>query len=274
MTSITIAPAPLKLAKRAIQAQVPGIKSAHLSEAIAAGLGYKSHAALKASMLDDDPVIRLLSQTALEERAGILQGRGIGLNKEWFENELCQAGDGIFRTMHPDDIDLEDHEGYRMEDPAAYGAWQNLAIAGVNAMIRERVFTIRPGDDRWDWRHAPSLPGDRHFPTFTMQAEWEGIPLLVCATFTHHYEVNLRVIAWPTEAAFDPALHQILYLEKDEAARAGKMCIQVCLERQRGAWLQSGSYRNIHGFQKLMAEIAVLQQEWPLGYAPQGIILF
>jgi hypothetical protein len=153
MTSITIAPAPLKLAKRAIQAQVPDIKSAHLSEAIAAGLGYKSHAALKASMLDEDPDIRLLDPKVFEERAASLGAPGISLDKDWFENKLCQAGDGIYRTQHPRDEDLPCIEGFHPEDPASFDAWQNLEIASLNTMIRERVFSARLEDpasfDAW-----------------------------------------------------------------------------------------------------------------------------
>jgi hypothetical protein len=62
-------------------------------------------------------------------------------------------------------------------------------------------------------------------------------------------------------------------MEDDEAARAGRLSIQVCLERQQGAWLQSGSYRNIHGTRDLIEQVAALPQEWPLGYAREGMIL-
>lgn len=74
MAAILLTPANLHTIKSRLRAALPHIKSSHLSEALAAALGYRTHAALLADMgsLEEYPPLGRVSDRKLAERLGEL----------------------------------------------------------------------------------------------------------------------------------------------------------------------------------------------------------
>ncbi len=63
--------------KKSLRAAMPSEKSSYLTEAIAFGLGFKTHAALMAAFKDGKPVPDVLDGTRFGERLAELQSRGV-----------------------------------------------------------------------------------------------------------------------------------------------------------------------------------------------------
>lgn len=70
-----LTPENLKAAKRSLVASIAGAKSTHLTEALAAAFGYRTHAALLGDLILDDPISVRFDEQLFRRRLQELEGR-------------------------------------------------------------------------------------------------------------------------------------------------------------------------------------------------------
>ncbi len=70
-----LTPENLKAAKRSLVASIAGAKSTHLTEALAAAFGYRTHAALLGDLVLDDPPEVRFDEPGFKRRLQELEGR-------------------------------------------------------------------------------------------------------------------------------------------------------------------------------------------------------
>lgn len=254
MTAIAFTEDGLLNAKRALNNMFPDEKSTHLTEALAAACGYKTHAALRAGLKQQnpsDPDFVLLDEGAFVRRLNELIEIPIEDDFGWFEELNYPSRDGVIRTQS----DRWDDAGYRSSRARA---WRNAMVAGINAGIGQRHFTIRAGDNRWP---EASQAGRREAHIYRFEVD--GIPAIASVRDAGFDELSIHVALWPTidaerwvKAGFSGFL-------------AGEVWASGWLERRDGAWLQFSKNPEIRCRQRRLAQTADLEIR-PRGFADRG----
>ncbi|MBL3565497.1 hypothetical protein JMM59_10860 [Rhodovulum sulfidophilum] len=189
MTAIPLTSHAIKCMKRTIANMMPEYRSAHLSEAIASGLGYRTHAALLPALdlrADNDPDYAFWSEDEFVSRLQALSGiktEALGVLSSDF------TGFGAINTYSTgaERVDLSSSTRKR--------AWRNVMVAGINAGIEQRLFSIRPADCRW-----PGWTVENGYHTGTsFEFSVAGIPALGWVGDIGHDELSIHVALWPTE---------------------------------------------------------------------------
>ncbi len=253
MTALLASAQAFRLAKSHLHNIFPEIKSSHLSESLAAALGFNTHAAWTEHMkvVTSDPEVRLLDPLVFERRIA-----AFGYDINW---------DG---TVESDFIGFEDGQlafatsSYELDDDKAPSrrdrAWQNLMIAGINAGLRQKVFGLRVDDNRW-----PGYVPDRHDgeSTCIYHFQLDGLP---ASAFVHDIgsgELAFHVVLQPT-GEFMSCL--------DGGFSSGEASAGGWLERRKGLWLQDSGGRGMFTCRKhlidRLSELAVA----PTGYGRKG----
>lgn len=224
MTAIALSEFALRATKRALSDAYPDVRSAHLTEALASACGFGSQAALLACMRDQDPKdpdIVLLDDKAFIDRIGRIDPSMADLADDpiWF--------DWLSLPEHPDIIRTQALRGEEIPYATARDrAWRNAMIAAVNAGIAQRLFTVRPGDDRWKSVTKTRAHGAVY------RFEIDGVPGLAHVDDAGFDELTVHVALWPRPDAE----------EWIGAANAGFLTGDLFasgwLERRDGAWLQ------------------------------------
>ena len=138
-----------------------------------------------------------------------------------------------------------------------------MLVAGINVAIDRRLFTIRPGDNRWPG-HEPDRYG-RHNP-YLFEFEIEGIPAIASVNDAGYDELSIHVAFWPSPESkkwVGAAWAGFL---------AGDAYASGWLERRDGAWLQVSTQGLKDQFscrRHRLVQVAQLEVE-PKGYADRG----
>lgn len=228
MPAIAFTEAGLLNAKRAISATFPDEKSAHLTEALAAACGFRTHAAalVAARQVDpDDPDFVLLDDLAFARRLCELSNTTLPEDyaQDWLEYLPFPSKELGISTESTKYHELQ----YKSERSKA---WRNLMVAAINEGIVKRLFTIRPGDNRWPG--ATNDPRERsvgYVYTFLLG----DIPLVAYVNDIGNEELSIHVAAWPTAEGNRWIRTGNCGFESGEAVATG------WLERKDGAWLQA-----------------------------------
>lgn len=253
--------------KRTLRARFPGDKSSHLSEALAAALGFRTGISLVESLRrssQSDPDYTLLDEGAFLNRLGQIAGRPLTTH------DRALIFDGL---KHPEQSSVVNtrSNGWRGVDYARSErrrAWRNVMVAAINEGIRQRLFTIRPGDNRW-----PGAQNDEQRTSRAHKFEFEiaGIPAVGSVHDGGYDELSIHVALWPTA---DGAR----WVDCMGAGfRAGDLWASGWLERRDGAWLQApttptlGDYLNCR--RERLREVAGLEVA-PMGFADCGSFKF
>lgn len=229
----------------------PHVRSSHLSEALAAALGFRTHAAL----LDEvrktaaDPAIQLLDEDRFDAR---LQEFGYPADTE-FNFELLEA-DGIISTRPPSSYDID----YRTTRAKA---WRNLMVYAVNAAIRQRIFSLRTYDNRWPGAE-PESQGHRGTGFLFAFELPDGKPAKGYVSDAGFGELSIH-------AAVNPKGDWVR--TSDAGFHAGDAFASGWLERKDGAWLQS-SPEMFHCRKALTEPLAEIHVS-PLGYGDRGRVI-
>jgi len=257
MTAIPLSESGLKNAKRALINAFEGVKSMHLSEALAAACGYQSHAALLVDLAAQDPTdpdFVLLDDKAFIDRLGQLdpsiadmEDDGVG----WFEFIRYPSPDEVIKTLAPR------YYGEPYKGPRQH-AWRNALVSAINAGIAQRHFTVRQGGNRW-----PGADDRGRGQQQIYRFEIDGIPAIAAAGNAGWDEVSIHVAFWPTDDA------DRWIVAGNAGFLAGELFAQGWLERRDGAWLQF-SAKPLLWCRKAKLDRAAGLSVRPRGYADRG----
>lgn len=244
MAATPLCAAPLRELKKALRDEFPHVKSSHLSEALAFSMGFRTYAAMQASMTgpETDRPFHLLSTDRMRKR---LVELGYPDDPEFdFETTIVsQAPHGLVST--------EDALAYSIDYKSTRDqAWRNLMVSAVNAALEQRLFTLRAGDNRYSGR-------ERIFD-FTLP---NGLPARGVVSDAGWDEVSIH-------AAVNPKGHHISAMAGFDCGDAVGM---AWVERQRGAWLQSAT-KPFYCRKNLLQTLAVLDVK-ALGYGDRGKVI-
>lgn len=255
MAAIAISETHINAIKKALRDEFLDEKSSHLSEALAAALGYRTHAALLADLpkLTEDPPIVLLNTEVFVSR---LHELGYPRDDEFDFDYLDQRPE-VIRTFSLgfDHVEYESARGK---------AWRNIVVCAVNEGIRAKAFSLRKDDNRW--------PGARPVHP-TNGPDYRLNDPGVCLSFKLSNEMpaqaKFRDIGWgelEVLVAVNPAGDR--FKQGFTGFDAGDAFAQGWLEREKGAYLNTAT--NLFNCRKpLLGALAALKAE-PLGYGDKG----
>lgn len=250
MAATPLCEAPLAALKNALRDELLSeIKSSHLSEALAYSLGFRTHAAMLAAMVgpDQDRPFLLLDSARLVQR---LVQFGYEDDPE-FDFELTIAGResslGVVSTFPNAAYEIE----YKTDRQKA---WRNLMVCAINAAIEQRLFTLRPGDNRFQNEAGHPAMFDFVLPN--------GLPARGVLSDAGYDEISVQ-------AAVNPKGDRVLFF--NPGFDAGDAFGSTWLERRRGAWMQT-SDTEFNCRRNLLAQLAGLEVT-PLGYGDRGNVI-
>lgn len=220
------------------------VSSSHLSEAVAAALGFRTNAALRASLKGKSTVEVLKPSNArLTER--LLQ---FGYSNE---NSFPMVPE-LTRSYTPfKQFPLRKRRGPR------WWAWRSLMIAAVNSGLEQRLFGMSPAEDWWAVGKPACEQGLPHMYHFSID---EDLRAVASVNAISSDELSISVLVNPKKPAEMPQWH--FDLSSADATAHG------WIERRLGAWIQDGG-EAFHCKRALLPRLAALKTE-PLGYADQG----
>lgn len=248
MAAVPLCEAPLAELKKSLLDEFEDVKSSHLSEALAASLGFRTHAALKAAMTgpEQDRPFHLLSSQRFLGRLVEL-GYPFDPNDPEFDFEGWHTGKGAISTMPMSGYDIE-YSTPRLR------AWRNLMVCAVNAALAQKLFTLHPGDDRFEDNMRSGHPFDFVLPN--------GLPARGSVA----------------EAGFDELAVYAAVNPKGDAVRdfdagfaAGDAFGTTWLERRNGAYIQTtpDGFRCRKPLLPQLAELEVV----PCGFGDRGKLI-
>jgi len=233
--------------KRGLSASFPDSKSSHLTEALAAACGYRTHAALLEALgaaNEVDPEILVLDDEAFLRRLYGLQEDPLAADEDfdWFEWLAYPDKSSVIKTRSGAWYNLT-------YSTARQRAWRNMMVAAINAGIEQKLFTVRAADNRWP--HAADSDGERSTHVFRFSVG--DIPALASVRDIGHDELSIHCAFWPTPNA----AYWISAYNSEFAA--GEAFATGWLERHRGAWLQFNGHPQLNCRKKHLALLAALQ---------------
>ena len=140
MAAIALTNASVVAVKNALRDEFPAVKSSHITEALASSLGYRTHAALQAALQPEpEAPFALLSTQKLLLR---LQALGYPDDPGFDFELLTGKPPQLISTMPDSAYDIE-------YTSARKRAWRNLMVCAINAGLTQKLFSLRPGDNRF-----------------------------------------------------------------------------------------------------------------------------
>lgn len=246
MAATPLCEGPLAALKKSLRDEFPDAKSSHLSEALAASLGFRTYASLQAAMTgpEGDRPFVLLDSELLRER---LVEFGYADDPE-FEFELMTGvpENGVVSTWCARAWEIQ----YKTERQRA---WRNLMIFAVNAALERRIFTLRPGDNRFEDEYRQGVLVDFELPN--------GLPVRASVADAGFDEIAVH-------AAVNPKGR---YIDAMAGFDCGDAVGMTWVERRRGAWMQT-SETQFHCRRKLLSVLSGLDVK-PAGYGDRGRVI-
>lgn len=236
--------AALRNLKSHAQCRVSGISSSHLSEGIAAALGFKTHAALRAALAG-----RATARVQKPSNARLAQ-------------RLHQLGYDVpvGLTVLPEfEHSYSPFKGFPLgtKRGVRWWGWRNLMVSAINAGLEQRLFGLSPSDNWWPGGAPDSHDCARHTYRFLFDGELAAVASVDAISGD---ELSISVILKPKKADVQPEWHCGLS-DGDSVARGW-------LERRLGSWIQDGgeNFRCTRAMQSRVADVAIE----PVGYSDQG----
>lgn len=251
MAATPLCEAPLAALKKSLRDEFPDVKSSHLSEALAYSLGFRTYASMQAAMTGpelDRPFIVLKTPRFVERLVQL----GYEDDPE-FDFEITISGrkppelDGVVSTMPDSAYDIE-YKNLRQK------AWRNLMVCAVNAALERKLFTLRPGDNRFPDNMRRGEVFDFLLPN--------GLPARGSVSDAGFNELSVH-------AAVNPKGDMVRAF--NGGFDAGDAFGTTWVERERGAWMQS-SDSSFNCRKGLLGHLAGLQVE-PMGYGDRGRVI-
>ena len=247
MAATPLCEAPLAALKKSLRDEFPHVKSSHLSEALAHSLGFRTYAAMQAAMVgpEQDRPFALLQTQRFVER---LKQLGYEDDPEFdFEMTILTPVPGVVSTVPDSAYDIE-YKTTRQK------AWRNLMVCAVNAALEQKLFTLRPGDNRFPDNMRRGEVFDFVLPN--------GLPARGSVSDAGFNELSVH-------AAVNPKGDMVRAF--NGGFDAGDAFGTTWVERERGAWMQS-SDSSFNCRKGLLDHLAALQVE-PMGYGDRGRVI-
>ncbi len=254
MSAIPFVKASVASLKNALRDEFPEIGSAHLSEALAAALGYRTQVALRAALPDHDrdPTYVLLDNEAFDDRIstfGHVPDLGFSfdlLDLPALLNTTCKHAWNInYKSMRDK-------------------AWRNIIVSAVNEGLRRRVFSLKADDNRWEGWSESRGSGTVYSATFDFTLD-NGLPVKAYVADAGFGELAINVAVCPTDQAND-------FVGAYEAGfAAGEAFAAAWIERERGAWIQSAT--SSLKCRKALLEPLSSMIVRPAGYGDRGRVI-
>ena len=248
MAAISLCETSLANLKKRLMDEFDEVKSSHLTEALASSLGFRTNAALKAAMTGpeaDRPFYLLDSERFLFRLTEF--GYPVDPTDLEFDFDIWHKEYGVIKTVPTSAYDIE----YRTPRERA---GRNLMVCAVNAALEQKLFTLRPGDDRFDDNMR-----EGHLFDFVLPS---GLPARGSVATAGFDELAVH-------AAVNPKGDRLR--EHGAGFAAGDVFGTTWLERRVGAWLQSTP----EGFRcrkPFLAELANLEVK-PQGFGDRGKLI-
>lgn len=248
MAAIPLCEEPLAELKKSLLDEFDGVKSSHVTEALAACMGFRTHAALKAAMTgpeQDRPFYLLNTERFLTRLVEF--GYPFDPKDPEFDFEVWHVGKGAISTMPESAYEIA-YKTMRQK------AWRNLMVHTVNVALERKLFTLRPGDNRFG-----DADGRCSLFDFTLP---NGLPVRGYVSDAGFNELNVHAAVNPIGT----------WIRAGNAGfEAGDAVALGWVERERGAWLQSSDtqFRCRKG---LLAQLADLHVE-PHGFGDRGRVI-
>ncbi|MDM0029862.1 hypothetical protein [Variovorax saccharolyticus] len=247
MAALFTCPACVRSLKNVLRDRFPASSSSHVSEALAAALGFRTHAALVANQRASQPDWPIL---LVDDRR--------------FLDRLGQLGDGrVDQAFSFEELDFAAAElidtgpGYGADIPRLAQAFRNLMVLTVNWGLRQKLFSLKPGDNRW--RDDDDRSGRFRFslPTGEPASGW------VADAGRHSLKITAAVnlVGEPKDR---PAV-----LDADKTVKADQAVAVGWLEREKGAWLDASSGMTF-SVGKSLAPVLTGLDVTPLGFGDRG----
>lgn len=247
MAATPLCEAPLAALKKSLRDEFPHVKSSHLSEALAHSLGFRTYAAMQAAMVgpEQDRPFALLQTQRFVER---LKQLGYEGDPEFdFEMTILTPVPGVVSTVPDSAYDIE-YKTTRQK------AWRNLMVCAVNAALAQKLFTLRPGDNRFPDNMRRGEVFEFVLPN--------GLPARGSVSDAGFNELSVH-------AAVNPKADMVRAF--NGGFDAGDAFGTTWVERERGAWMQS-SDSSFNCRKGLLDHLAALQVE-PMGYGDRGRVI-
>ena len=226
--------------KSALRKALPEFGSAHISEALAAALGFRCNAALREHVGQVEqggfPRLVLLDGSSFRERLAELGGSvAAGVNEGIFETLSASLKGEVLVATRPASSASIAYSSSRAQ------GWRNMMVAAVNAGSAQRLFSLMPGDNRW-----PKLREQGHVFEFVFDNDIQAVGYVNDAGWD---ELTIHVALWPAgdSRKFMRTVNAGVY--------AGEAYATGWLERRHGAWLQS-SPESFNCRRKLLGRVA------------------
>lgn len=226
--------------------RVTGVGSAHMSEAVAAALGFKTYAAFRAK-LGNEPTV----EVDKPDNGSLVQRlRQLGYGNVPDDLRLLPE---LNKSYSPFRIyDLKPHRGERWK------AWRNLMVAGINAGLEQRHFGLSAGQDWW----PGADPKGNQSASFAYSFVFDNdLPAKASVDAISGDELTIHVVLQPRRETVDPACSY--------GFRDGVAIAHCWLERRIGAWIHDGEGQPFackRAMQSRIAAAAVV----PRGYSDFG----
>jgi hypothetical protein len=245
VSTFFVSEAAVRNLKHGAERRISGVSSSHLSEGIAAALGFKTHAALRAA-LDGQATIEVPkpSNVRLAQR-------------------LRQLG----HTTVPDDLRLvpelkHSYTPYRnfplgKRRGVRWVAWRNLVVAAINAGLEQRLFGLSPSENWWPGGAPDSHDCQVGTYRFAVDASLHAVASVDAKCGD---ELWIHIIVNPRSSDIEPNMFHDL--------SDGDAIAHCWVERRLGAWIQDGGegFSCKRSLQPCLAGLAIE----PCGYSDQG----
>jgi hypothetical protein len=263
MAAIPLTEGAIRVVKRTLRNRFPSDQSAHISEALAAALGFRTNIALVdivRKVDPQDPDFELLNEQPFLTRLAQLAKRPLTSSDRCliFDNLPYPQPSPVVPTRSPAWERVNYSKSLRRR------AWRNAMVAAINEGIRRRYFTIKPGDNRWPGAERNQY-GQANAQVFEFNLD--GIPALSSVRDGGYDELSVHVAMWPTADA-------ARWIECINAGwLAGDLYASGWLERRDGAWLQVANSSSLGDAFRCrrhrINQVAALEIA-PLGFADRG----
>lgn len=224
--------------------RIRGVCSAHMSEALAAALGFKTHAALRSALANGKTTEATKPNNTLAIQR--LQQLGYEVPPDLKLFPELDRSYSPFTTLP-----LRVRRGVR------WNAWRNMMVAAINAGLDQGLFGLAPGEDWWPGADPKNNGGLRYNYRFIFDGNLDAVATVSAISGD---ELSIHVLLVPRNAQIEPSSNNGL---TDGAANA-----HGWVERRLGAWIQDGG-EEFSCKRAIQDRVAAARCE-PKGYADQG----